>query len=106
MNREDILKAAQMNEDVNDEAERDVTRKALLNATAFGVMLLLVMCLLEGIIFKKIDFGKPALLFSLSAYSSIYEGRRLQNKKTLVAGIIEAVVATLLLILYIGALLI
>lgn len=104
MNREDILKAAQLNKDVNDEAERDVARKAWLNAVAFNVVLLLIMCLIEGIIFKKIDFGKPALLFSLTAYSRIYEGRKLQNKKTLMAGIIEAVVATLFLILYIGAL--
>lgn len=104
MNREDILKAAQMNEEVNDEAERDVTRKALLNAIAFSVVILMIMCLLEVIVFKKIDFGKPALLFSLSAYSSIYEGCKLPNRKKFIFGIIKAVFAIALLILYIGVL--
>lgn len=104
MNRDEILRAAQDMLEQNDEYERDVTRKGLLYATASTVMICIAMCLVEVIIFKRIDFGKTALIFWISAYSLIFEGKRMNNKKKLAGGIIEAIVAVILIILYLGAL--
>ena len=104
MNRDEILRAVQDMPEQNGEYERAVTRKGLHYATASTVVICIVMCFVETIIFKKIDFGKIALIFWLSAYSLIFEGKTMNNKKKLVGGIFEAIVAVLLIILYVGAL--
>ena len=99
---DEILKIAQGN--VVAEAEDANERKAVTNAVAFGILLLTAMIVAECIIVKQIDFGKPALLVSISALTNIFEGRRNKVKKLVVSGIVKVIFAILFLILYVGGL--
>lgn len=75
MTNEEILKAAQSSKEDIGEYEKTVVRKSLAYGSAVGVGLCMLMVLLELLIFKKIDFGKPALLFAIAGYADFY-GRK------------------------------
>ncbi len=104
MTREEIMKAAQKNASEIGEAERDVMRKSLLHSMIVVTILCIIMIILELIIVRKIDFGKPALLLLLSGTSDFLEGKRSNNKKGLTIGIVQIIAAVSLTLLYIGAL--
>lgn len=103
MNREEILKAVQLEKQEMGEYEQTVVRKSLMYASAFGVGLCLIMLVVELIMFKKMDYGKPAILFVLSGFSKIYEGRKLKEKRKVIGGLIEMFGAIFCILLYIGA---
>lgn len=104
MNNEEILKAAQAEPQELGEYEATIMRKALAYGAACGVGVCLILILLEMFIEKRFDYGKPAMIFALSGFSKFYEGRGTKNKKKLVAGIVELIVAAVGLLLFIGAL--
>lgn len=52
------------------------------------------MSLVELLVVKKIDFGKPSLLFAIAGYANFYEGLNQIGKKK-IKGIIELVLAAL-----------
>lgn len=104
MNNEEILRAAQEQGEANDEFERNVIRKGMIYSLVVTVFICVAMCIAEMLIFKKIDFGKPALILFASAFSDLYESSKIKSKKKTVLGIIECVLALGLVILYIGAL--
>lgn len=109
MTSEEILKAAQDNNIVKEEIggiEKLVERRGVLYASAAGVLLCTIMILIELLIIKRIDFGKPAVLFLISGISNIYEHKHFCNKKMLALGIIEIIVTIVFLGLYVGALLV
>ena len=101
LNNEDIIKAAMENKEVNDEFEKHITRKGLMNALIAGVGLCLVMMVLELIIQNKIEFGIPTVILTIASVSSLYDGKN--NKKLLYAGIVELIFAAVCFILFIGA---
>ena len=55
------------------------------------------------LIFKKIDFGKPALLFAIAGYADFYEGLKCKITKNKIKGIVELIVAAFGILLYVGA---
>lgn len=63
----------------------------------------MVMVLLELQIFKKVDFGKPALIFAIAGYADFYEGLKCNITKKKIKGIAELVVAAFGILLYVGA---
>lgn len=103
MNRDEILKAVQLEKQEMGEYEQTVVRKALMYASAFGVVLWSIMLAMEILVFKKIDFGKPAILFAISGFSKLYEGKKIYEKKKIRGGLIEIFVAIIWVLLYIGA---
>lgn len=106
MDREEILRAVQAEKQETGEYEKNVTRKAIMYGAALGVGLCTVMSVVELWIFKKMDFGKPTILLAISGFANLYEGKRIRKKRAVLGGVIELVIATLGLILYVGALLI
>ena len=103
MNREEILLAAQSEKHETGEYENTIARKAIIYGAVVGVILCTVMSVVELLVFKKIDLGKPTMLFAIGGFANLYEGWKCQVKKEIISGIIEMIVAVLLLLLYIGA---
>lgn len=104
MNREEILKAAQSEKQETGEYEKTVARKAIMYGAALGVMLCTVMLVVELLIFEKMDFGKPAMLFAICGFANLYEGGKGKEKKKVVSGVVEIIITVFCLLLYIGAL--
>ena len=104
MDRNEILNAAQEDASEIGEYETHISNKALLYGLIVGIVFLLCMICVEWFIFKKIDFGKPSLLFSIAGSINLYEGKVGKSKKSLVGGIVLTLLCLVTLILYIGAL--
>lgn len=104
MNREEILLAVQSEKQETGEYENTIARKAIMYGAAAGVMLCTVMSAVELCFFKKMDFGKPTMLFIICGLANLYEGMKCRVKKKIISGTIEIIVAALSLLLYIGAL--
>lgn len=103
MTNEEILKAAQSSQDDIGEYEKVVVRKSLAYGAAVGVAICTTMILVELLIVKKIDFGKPALIFAIAGYADFYEGLKCKITKKKIKGIVELVVAAFGILLYVGA---
>lgn len=103
MNREEILNTIS-NEKPTDEFEAQVARRGAGIGAAVGIIICVVMFVVELVIFKKLDFGKPAIILVMSAVSYIYEGIRRKKTITILCGGIAGVFALAFLILYVGAL--
>lgn len=103
MEREEILKIVQTENVDIGEYEKMVARKAIIYGTSLGVIVCGMMILLEIFVLKKVDVGKPAILLTISGVINFYESIKCQNKKMLICGVIELFLATICLILYVGA---
>lgn len=104
MNREEILKVVQSENQESGEFEKNIARKAVMYGAALGVALCVVMYVVELLVLKKFDMGKPAMLFAISGFANLYEGRKCKNKKKFNSGLMEMIGAVICLLLYIGAL--
>ena len=103
MGEQDILKAAQAQASKSGEFEKETANKAMASAICASVVAMIVMVVAELLVYRKIDLGKPALLLIVTCVVELCQGRKLQNKKQVVRGVVEAIVAALFLILYVGA---
>lgn len=106
MTREEILEAAQESTPEIGEAERDIMRRSLLHSMIVVVIVCIVMIIIEWVVVRKIDFGKPALLVLFSGVSDFLEGKKNNTKKKLTLGIVQIIAALALVLLYIGALIV
>ena len=104
MERDEILKAAQDNPQEQGEYEKHISNKAVLYGFMAGIVLLMAMMILEWFIKKKIDLGKPALLFGISSVMDFYDGIVGKKKKSFVGGILTGLLAVVFLVGYIGVL--
>ena len=104
MTREEIIEAGQENASKIGEAERDVIRESLLHSMIVVVIVCIVMIVIEWVVIRKIDFGKPALIVLFSGVSDLLEGKKNGVKKKLTLGIVEIIAAFALVLMYIGAL--
>ena len=100
---EKILQAAQKSPVA--ENERCITRKSVGISAIVGLTVCIVMILVEWFVFKKFDFGKPFLIFLMTAISDLVEYGHLKKKTTLIRGVLEVVLALFCLLMYIGGLL-
>lgn len=106
MNRDDILKAAQMEsqkKNSSGEYEKEKARVGIIWASGICILVLAAMVVAELVIKKQFDFGKVGLFLLFPAVMNLYEGTKTKNKKMKVFGIIEAVFAAACFVLYIGA---
>lgn len=106
MTNEEILRAAQSSQEEIGEYEKVVVHKSLTYGAAVGVAICTAMILVELLIVKKIDFGKPALLFAIAGYADFYEGLKCKIAKKKIKGIVELIVAAFCVLLYVGAFLV
>ena len=104
MNNKDILKAAQDNREEVGEYEKHISNKAVVYGFMFGIIILITMVVIEWVVKKKIDLGKPALLFGISSVIDFYDGIVSKKKMSLVGGIITGLLAVIFFIAYIGVL--
>ena len=111
MTNEEILKAAQRDQSEIGEAEKEVLRKEkdeeriiLLRSMIVVLIVCIIMIVIEWVVVRKIDFGKPALLLFFSGTADLSEGKRKNKKKSISVGIAEIIAAIALVLLYIGAL--
>ena len=103
MGEQDILKAAQAQASKTGEFEKETSNKAMARAIGVAMIAMIVMVVAESLIYRKIDPGKPALLAFITCLVELQQGRKLQKKQQVVRGVVEAIVAALLLILYVGS---
>ena len=103
MTREEILEAVQENTPEMGEAEKEVIKRSFGYAIALATCLCVIMIIFELIVSKKIDWGKPAILFAFIGCSDFYEGKTNKTKKTLISGILCLIISVLFVLLYIGA---
>lgn len=106
MTNEEILKAAQNSQDDTGEYEKLIIRKSMAYGAAFGVAICTLMVVVELLVFRKVDFGKPALIFAMAGYINFYEGMKNKVGKRKTIGLIELVLAAIWIVLYIGAFLV
>ena len=85
------------------ESERFQERQGLKYAGMACTITMIVMVIMEYIIFKKPDFGKPVLVFLAYSVMDISDHRLPGKKKCLISGIFYAVIALAFFILYIGS---
>ena len=104
MNDQDILKMAQENPQEVGEYEKQLSNRAVLYGFMAGIIILLIMIFIEWIILKKIDFGKPALLFGISFVIEFYDGIKQKSQKSIIWGVLMAIMFIVFLLAYIGAL--
>lgn len=103
MNRDEILNAVS-NEKPTDEFGAQIARRGAGIGAAVGIIICVIMVVVELLIFKKLDFGKPAIILVMSSVSYIYEGIRSKKFGYIIGGIILGIIALALLVLYVGAL--
>lgn len=103
MGEQDILKAAQAQASKTGEFEKETSNKAMAGAIGVAMIAMIVMVVAELLVYRRIDLGKPGLLALITCFVELHQGRKLQKKQQVVRGVVEAIVAALLLILYVGA---
>lgn len=106
MDREDILKAVQDETPELGEYEITVERRAMLYSAGIALILCAILMLVEMFAEKRLDYGKPAMIFAIYSISDLYEGMKLSNKKKKIKGVVEAIFTVLFLLLFVGALLV
>ncbi|MGB4661753.1 MAG: DUF6442 family protein [Mobilitalea sp.] len=104
MNREDVLKSAQDNGNKGKEYERHSLLRGDNLAANIGMLVCIAMIMSEFIVTKQFDFGLCGVLFTVVGIQSINEGIKLKKWWLVVTGIFEAILATLMIFVYIGAL--
>lgn len=105
MNDEEILSAAsRQGENAEGEYEISVERKDLLYAMAAGILLCTVMIVTELVIFRRLEYGKPAILLTVYSTVDLRSGIKWKKKKLLIYGIVKGILAIIFVLLYIGAL--
>ncbi len=105
MQDDDILRAIQDEKPV-EEYENTVARSALRIAAAVGVICAMVMTVVECLVAKKIDFGKPFLIALIAGLTDVIEWHRRKEKRSMeIFGILKLIFAALCLVLYIVSIL-
>ena len=101
MSNEDILKTIQEETPIGEYEDR-VNSSALRVAAAVGIICAIVMVIVELLIVKKCDFGKPFLIALIAGIADVYEWHKTKNKKMIkIRGILSLIFAAFLLMLYI-----
>ena len=100
--RDEILLAAQ--EQPVTENEDYAFRRAIRSALIVTISIFLVMGVSEMLVFRKVDFGKPMLLFLFCGVLDIAEARQLQSRKKTIRGILLLIASAFFALLYIGGL--
>ena len=100
MNKEDILAAARKNGAGMGEYEKQTLLRGDNLSAVIGMLLGMILFVVEWIVKGEINVGLAAMLFTISATQSIYEGIKLQKKICVIVGVFIAIIALLSLVLF------
>jgi hypothetical protein len=106
MDRDEILKSAQNNGNKGKEYERHALLRGDNIAACIGMLIGIVMILAKLWVKKEFDFGVCGIVFIVSCIQSINEGAKFKKWWLIVAGIVEGLIALIMLLAYVGALII
>lgn len=102
MTNEEILNEVQKNPQKEGYGEREVQQTGI--GFGFGIISLgiiyLILALFDGIVLKKFDFGKTALLTGFLASSNLYEGIKINKKISVVLGILCSIFTIVCIVMY------
>ncbi|MCQ2526769.1 MAG: DUF6442 family protein [Lachnospiraceae bacterium] len=101
---EELFAEVQANPDKVGEAEREATRRGAVLGAMICVGLCVAMFVLDGLVKKQADFGKPALLLTFGSCLYYFNGKKSHIRKDRILGIIYGILALLCVLIYIGAL--
>ncbi len=100
----DLLNVVGKESEINDEYERQNACEGIRYGSVSTVILCVVLFALEAVIKRHLDFGKPTILLCFAGIWDVYEGKKNIAKGMFARGVIELIVAVILLILFVGAL--
>jgi hypothetical protein len=101
MNRDEILKKSREENDGMDERERAVMLDASKNAFDIGGIVCCILIILECIFSHYANLGTWSVYLSMKATVHIVKYINLREKRSLVLGVIESVVAVLAFAMYV-----
>ena len=88
--------------EVNTEFEEHITKQGFRIALNVVTVLIFLMFILELCVFKRVDYGKPAILTLMAAITYINDGIKNSNKLDMIIGIGEALLTLELILFYLG----
>lgn len=88
MNREDILKKAQKENNGKDVADLDAQRRGAYFAYIVGVCLIILVDIVEGIVLHRISYGCNAAMFAMAFIAFLTKYRILHKRHELVVTIL------------------
>ena len=101
MTNEEILKAVQ--NEKNDEFEQREANRSVIFGAAVAIAVCVIMIIVEWVVLKKVDYGKPTIIIVFSGAADLYEGIKNKKRKSKIIGIVELILAVIGLGLYVGA---
>ena len=104
MKPEDILKAAQEQKNGEGEYELKIQSRGAFLSALVALVIAGAMFYVEFLFLHRLDYGKPAIVFAISAASDLFIGFKLKDKKKIIIGICSAVLFVICIIFYVGAL--
>lgn len=81
MNNQEILQKIEQDKVVYDEHENKLRRFGIVFSFSVGLAVTIIMISAESILTGTIDYGKPAVVFSIVLASELFEYIRIKNKK-------------------------
>lgn len=97
-----LFEAIEETETKSDSVEQKNAREGIRYASIATVVLCVVLFLLELLVAKRWEFGKPAILVTFAGIMDVYEGKTNPKRSLLLRGVIELVIAAILLLLFVG----
>ena len=101
MNREDILKKAQAENNGKDYADIEARYKGAWAAYVIGILLVIIVDCVNGFVFHKVNRGMDFVLFSMAFVTFLTKYILLRKRHELVVAVIWGVLAASMLTLWI-----
>ena len=101
MNKEEILKKAQAENNGRDVADIDAQQKGAWVAYIIGVILLIVVDTVNGFVLHNVNRGADSVLFSMAFAVFMTKYLRLRKRHELIVAIIWGVLAVCMLVIWV-----
>lgn len=101
MNREEILKKAQAENNGRDVADIDAVHKSAYVAYIVGILLIVLVDVVEGFVFQRISYGANMAIFAMACTAFITKYRLLKKRHELFVAICWGALAVMWLVLWI-----
>ena len=101
MNKEEILKKAQAENNGRDVADIDAQQKGAWVAYIIGVILLIVVDTVNGFVLHNVNRGADFVLFSMAFAVFMTKYLRLRKRHELIVAIIWGVLAVCMLVIWV-----
>ncbi len=103
-NKNEILKTIQEQKPKNPDREKSVMQNGATIALIVTIIITAMMVCIEFYIFRKFDYGKPAIVALICTISDLYEGIKIKSIRRIVTGSIAAIIFVICFIMYVTGL--